>query len=241
VLVGFAHEHPVFHSQLQRPRLPARSGFKAFIRLSAGQGLVVDDGSVHPIKVSVNANLQQRLVVYRLESNKGLGLATGIALDYFLRQNLSFFVRLDADGQHPYDEVHRLLQPLLTEAADVVWGERKNSTQPAFGQVHRSWAKSLTQKLAKQLLNSTHQDWFSGFFALNRQAALAVQSKQLERYCEVQMLCEFHSLGMRMQTIEIQQYPRTQGRSSIRTLSGLFVVLRACLLILVHAVGRGRP
>jgi glycosyltransferase involved in cell wall biosynthesis len=203
--------------------------------------LVVDDGSVQPIKVSVNSNSQQRLVVYRLECNQGLGLATGIALDYFLRQNLSFFVRLDADGQHPYDEVHKLLQPFLTKDADVVWAERKNATQPAFGQVHRSWAKSLTQRLAKQLLNSTHQDWFSGFFALNRRAALAVQTKQLERYCEVQMLCEFHSLGTRMQTIEIQQYPRTQGRSSIRTLGGLFVVLRACLLIVVHAVGRGRP
>jgi hypothetical protein len=132
------------------------------------------------------------------------------------------------------------LQPLLSSDADVVWAERKNAAQLGLGQMHRSWAKASTQWLAKKLLNSAHQDWFSGFFALNRRAALAVQLKQLERYCEVQMLCEFHSLGMRLQTVEIQQYPRIQGRSSIRTLGGLLIVLRACLLIFLYALGRDR-
>ena len=207
---------------------------------SQAQVFVVDDGSDQPITLSLSADLQKRFFVYRLESNQGLGLATGIALDYFRRQNFSFFVRLDADGQHPYNDVHRLLQPLLSSDADVVWAERKNAAQLGLGQIHRSWAKASTQWLAKQLLNSAHQDWFSGFFALNRRAALAVQLKQLERYCEVQMLCEFHSLGMRLQTVEIQQYPRTQGRSSIRTLGGLLIVLRACLLIFLYALGRDR-
>ena len=52
---------------------------------SQAKVFVVDDGSDQPITLSLSADLQKRFFVYRLESNLGLGLATGIAQDFFRR------------------------------------------------------------------------------------------------------------------------------------------------------------
>lgn len=208
------------------------------------QLLVIDDGSSVPIRLDVEYALRQRVALYRLETNAGLGLATSIAIDHFLLSSCSVFVRLDSDGQHPVSEVSRLVEPVVRGDADLVWAQRQHSVsgpRAAGIDALRMGSKAATRWLAQRALGCSHSDWFSGFFALSREAALRYESDHLERYCEVQMLCLAFSRALRVRTIMVGQLDRLHGESTIKLFGGLMVVLRAWLLILVHATRKARP
>jgi glycosyltransferase involved in cell wall biosynthesis len=205
--------------------------------------LVVDDGSKVPIDIKVDPLLSNRTFLYRLETNAGLGLATSIAIDFFLDGPFKAFVRVDADGQHPLSEVNALYQPVLNGLADIVWAERRStseSTPSGRSGIWRDRAKALTCWLAQRAIGCSHSDWFSGFFALSPHAAQSFQLDYLERYCEVQMLCLAYVRHLRIRTVLVHQIDRAHGESTIRLFGGLMVVLRAWLLILMYASGRER-
>jgi glycosyltransferase involved in cell wall biosynthesis len=206
--------------------------------------LVIDDGSAVPLTLSFSPSLETRVRLYRLETNAGLGIATSIAIDYFLQGSHQVLLRVDADGEHPLSEVEKLYQPVLNGATDIVWAERviQNVSQSARARAAgatRRWAKSLTRWIAQRAMGCNHVDWFSGFFAMSRDAAQRYQADYFERYCEVQMLCLIYARHMRIQIVVVTQMRRMHGQSSIRLFSGLMVLLRAWLLILVYARARG--
>lgn len=200
--------------------------------------LVVDDGSVPPIALPGLADQHaSKAQLIRLESNEGLGLVTGVALDNFLQSDCDFMVRLDADGQHPLGETMGLLLPLQQGLADVTWGERTNhlglgSTRQLMG----SLTKQATAWMGQKIFGSPVRDWYTGFFALNREAAVLAAGVHLERYCEVQLLCVFHSHKLRVATHKVQQLEREHGQSRIQWDDGLMILLRSALTMALYAL-----
>jgi glycosyltransferase involved in cell wall biosynthesis len=196
--------------------------------------LVVDDGSTPAIEMHP---MHPRCRLYRLPCNMGLGLATSIALDYFLDQGLEAFIRLDADGQHPPHVVPPMLRALQTGEAAAVWTERSNHlTTHSARAVAGSCTKQATAGLGRWIFKSPVRDWFSGCYALNRAAAECLARAHLERYCEVQMLCLLHSARLPVQTLEMEQRARAHGISRISWLDGVMIVLRSSLMMALHAM-----
>ena len=200
--------------------------------------LIVDDGSTPPIRLDLEAqNLIARAYLVRLVTNEGLGLATSVAIDYMLRENFDCLVRLDADGQHPLSEIDGLKEKISLNLADVVWGERINHNSVDTPKaVLATVTKEFTAWLGRFIFRSHVKDWFTGFFAINRVAAMTVQSAFLERYCEVQLLCIFHAAKLRIETHPIEQLERSHGQSSINWIGGLMIMLRSSLMMLLYAI-----
>ncbi len=200
--------------------------------------LVVDDGSTPVITLDfTDQNYIERACLVRLVSNEGLGLATSVAIDYMLQENFDCLVRIDADGQHPQGEIDALKEKISSNLADVVWGERvnhnsMNSPKAVMGSV----TKTFTAWLGRFIFRSDVKDWFTGFFAINRSAAMAAQEAYLERYCEVQLLCIFHAAKLRVATHPIEQLKRNYGQSSINWLGGMMIMLRSSLMMLLYAL-----
>lgn len=200
--------------------------------------LIVDDGSTPAISLNFDAKYEiERARLLRLDSNEGLGLATGIAIDYMLQENFECLVRLDADGQHPEFEVDALKEKISLKLADVVWGERVNhSTINSPKSVVGFFIKSFTAWLGAIIFRSNVKDWYTGFFAMNRAAAATAQAAFLERYCEVQLLCIFHAAKLRVHTHSIEQLERSHGKSSISWFGGMMIMLRSALMMLLYAL-----
>ena len=200
--------------------------------------LIVDDGSTPAITLNLTTQHEiERARLLRLDSNEGLGLATGIAIDYMLQENFDCLVRLDADGQHPVFEVDALKEKISLNLADVVWGERVNhSTINSPKSVVGFVIKSFTAWLGAIIFRSNVKDWYTGFFAMNQAAAIAAQAAFLERYCEVQLLCIFHAAKLRVHTHPIKQLERSHGKSSISWLGGMMIMLRSALMMLLYAL-----
>ena len=200
--------------------------------------LVVDDGSSPAIILDLTDRTQIESVrLVRLVANEGLGLATSVAIDYMLQENFDCLVRLDADGQHPQSEIEGLKAKIYSDLADVVWGERVNHNSiNTLKSVMGSFTKIFTAWLGRLIFRSHVKDWFTGFFAINREAAMAAQVAYLERYCEVQLLCLFHAANLRVETHPIEQQERNHGQSSINWLNGVMIFLRSTLIMVLYAL-----
>jgi glycosyltransferase involved in cell wall biosynthesis len=200
--------------------------------------LVVDDGSTPAIDLDLSSRQEvQRVCLVRFASNEGLGLATSIAIDYMMEENVDCLVRLDADGQHPLSEIEGLKEKISSNVADVVWGERANhNSMKTPKAAMASFTKTFTAWLGRLIFKSHVKDWYTGFFAINRAAAAVAQEAYLERYCEVQLLCIFHEAKIRVVTHPIEQLERHHGQSSINWLGGMMIMLRSSLMMLLYAL-----
>ncbi len=200
--------------------------------------LVIDDGSEPPLVLPPIKHLaDMRVFLQRLGFNVGLGLVTSMALDCFLDGEFDFLIRLDADGQHPLDEIEGLISPLISGEADVVWGERTNHmTLRSPKQVMGALTKQVTAWMGQVIFESQVKDWFTGFFAINRVAAERAIGAHLERYCEVQLLCIFHGSDLTLKTHRIEQLERQFGKSRISWIDGVLIFLRSTLMMALYAL-----
>ena len=225
---------PTFNDQKGLPAIVN----SLLIQFQNARVLVIDDGSSPGIDLDLTSrNEGQRVCLVRLASNEGLGLATSIAIDYMMDKNFDCLVRLDADGQHPLNEIEGLKEKIFLNLADVVWGERVNhSSMSTPRAVMGSVTKSFTAWLGRMIFKSNVNDWYTGFFAMNRAAAMTARGAYLERYCEVQLLCIFHEAQLRVETHPIEQLERNHGQSSINWLDGMMIMLRSFLTMLLYAL-----
>lgn len=89
--------------------------------LPASDILVVDDGSTD---ATAERSRAAGVPVASLPFNQGLGAALQTGYLYALREGYDFCAHLDSDGQHPAEEVARLLTEVEAGKADLVLGSR---------------------------------------------------------------------------------------------------------------------
>ena len=154
-----------------------------------------------------------------------------------LQEHFDCLLRLDADGQHPRGEIDGLKEKISSNLADVVWGERVNHKRMSSPKALMGTnTKTLTAWFGQVIFGSQVKDWYTGFFAINRAAALSLKSAHLERYCEVQLLCILHAAKLRIAVHPIEQLDRQHGESSISWFGGMMIMLRSALMMLLYAL-----
>ena len=156
--------------------------------------IVVNDGSLD--KTSEAARAKKCIVLDHL-INRGKGAATQTGMDAAKLLNADFVVTIDADGQHNPKEIHKLLNPLFDETADVSLGSRFLLNQD----IPKS--KVLANKIGNFLTflfyGASSSDTQSGFRGYNRQALQKI-STTFDRYefeSEVIYQARVHQLRMK--------------------------------------------
>ena len=127
----------------------------------------------------------------------GLGMCTHIALDHALKYGYWAPLRIDSDGQHPVAMIPELLLPISNANADIVVGTRENhGDESGIGNFFRKLVKSYFTAVAAWITRGgVPSDVNSGFFALNHDAMVKINSVILERFPEPQMLILAHAIG----------------------------------------------
>ena len=109
---------PSFNDQKELSRI-----IRELYQINYGYAIyVIDDGSVTPIVLE-----NDRVFLFRIPFNAGLGVATSIALHISKVNNFDFMIRLYADGQHPTHNVKKILEKLSLEKDDLCIGQRLNN------------------------------------------------------------------------------------------------------------------
>jgi glycosyltransferase involved in cell wall biosynthesis len=123
---------------------------------------VVDDGSTDGTRDGGRGQ-GVTLLVHPRNCGKGAALATGIGAA--LVGGAGVIVTLDADGQHPPEEIPRLVAPVVSGEADLVLGARARTAGMPWGRRGTNW---LSAALASRVGGVAVLDAQTGFRAMSR-------------------------------------------------------------------------
>lgn len=192
--------------------------------------LVVDDGSSD---TTAQAALSGGALLAVHAINRGQGAALQTGMDIALRRGADIIIHFDGDGQHPADQINRLVEPIKTGDVQVVLGSRfldETSNVPAIRRKVLKLGGIFTRLMSGLNITDPH----SGFRALSREAAQKIRLRQ-DRSAHAS---EFLQLLARQQlsyqeipvTIRYTDYSMSRGQSSWAAIRIVIDLLKGSLL-----------
>ena len=180
--------------------------------------LVIDDGSTDGTAAAAKAG---GAVVVSFPENRGL--RAGIAEGYrqALTRGYEFCGRLDADGQHPAEELARMLELVKSGKCDVAIGSRFLPESAKDGERYkpapeRVLGTSLLRLLMRLRLGQPISDGTSGLYAVNRDALALLADDYVCDAPEVEALVRITDAKLRLLEVPVQMRQREHGESSFR-------------------------
>lgn len=158
--------------------------------------IVVDDGSTD----GTGDGLGPGTIVIKHPRNRGKGAALRSGIGEALARGVAVLVTIDADGQHPPEEIPRLLQPIVEGRADLVLGaRRRDQSMPISRRVTNWLSATLATRIGGQLL----PDAQTGFRAFRREVAESVQAAGDRYEYEANFLLDGLRAGYRVASVDI--------------------------------------
>jgi len=158
---------------------------------------VVDDGSTDGTR-DAGRKLGATVLVHPQNRGKGAALTTGIAAA--LDAGAGVIVTLDADGQHPPEEIPGLAAPVLGDEADLALGCRARTGTMPWGRRCTNW---LSAALASRIGGVGVPDAQTGFRALSRRVAQAVRPREQGYDFETAFLLAALAQGLRVRFVPV--------------------------------------
>ncbi|MCG5053917.1 MAG: glycosyltransferase family 2 protein [Myxococcales bacterium] len=175
--------------------------------------LVVDDGSVDGTAAIARARGAR---VARLSHNLGIGAAVQTGLRLAARDGYDWAAQIDGDGQHPPDELAKLLDAYDTHGApDLIIGsrflERVGFQSTRLRRVGIGWLSFLLRLFAGiKVVDPT-----SGFRLFGRRALQLFDEVYPYDYPEPESLAIAGAAGLTLVEVQVHMEPRQGGLSSI--------------------------
>lgn len=201
--------------------------------------IVINDGSTdNTLKICKENNIPTIDLIHNL----GIGGAVQTGYKYAYQNNYDIALQFDGDGQHDISSVHKIVEPLLNEDADLVIGSRfidKTSSEFKSSRARRVGIKiiSLFTKLVtkEQILDVT-----SGFRAANKLVIEDFAKSYPEEFPESITNVELLRKKYRLKEVPVSMKEREGGVSSIRSWKSIYFMINVVFTILIIKVRRYR-
>jgi glycosyltransferase involved in cell wall biosynthesis len=205
--------------------------------------LVVDDGSRDR---TVELARERGAEVLSFPENRGLPVVVAAGYEYAARKHYAYCGRVDADGQHPAKELHRLLDRVRSGDCDVAVGSRFVSGEGYEPYRYRpSPARRLgTGVLRRALafpLGRPFGDATSGMYAAAATAFPFLAQTYTTGAPEVQGLLRLAEAGLVVEEVPVDMRERTSGESRITGKKAVSLVLTVTGTILLYRWMKRRP
>ena len=170
-----------------------------------------------------------------------MGIAAGYA--YADERGYEYVGRVDADGQHPVDELARLLAIVRAGEADVAVGSRFASGD---GYEPYRYLPSRSRRLGTSALRRGMHvtlgrpflDATSGMYAANRRALPALGVRYTSSAPEVESLLRLRDAGLRVVEVPVHMRARGSGESKLRGRTAVRLVATVLGTLLLYGVWR---
>jgi glycosyltransferase involved in cell wall biosynthesis len=187
-------------------------------RLHDADVLVVDDGSTDR---TAEVAREHGAEVLSLGSNQGLRIGIAAGYRWALEHEYAFCGRVDADGQHPPEELARLLERVRNDECDVAVGSRFVSGD---GHAPYRYRPSAARRLGTGLLRRSvgivlrrpFADATSGLYAVNAKALPLLARPYTSGAPEVEALIRVVDAGLCLEEVPVDMAPRAGGESKLR-------------------------
>ena len=131
--------------------------------------VIVNDGSSDntlDVILESKKRYPNRVHVFSLLINRGVGVATQTGFDAVLKFNPKYIVSMDSDGQHSADDLDNVIRPLVTGQAQAVIGVRPLKDMP----LSRNMANAIMNLLTRIFYKVDVSDSQTGFRAITLEA-----------------------------------------------------------------------
>jgi glycosyltransferase involved in cell wall biosynthesis len=187
-------------------------------RLPGVDVLVVDDGSTD---ATAEVSRAHGAEVLSLGTNRGLAVGIAAGYRWALEHGYAFCGRIDADGQHPPEELARLLALVEEDRCDVAVGSRFVSGDGYAAYRYRpSGPRRLGTAVLRRsmalVLARPFGDATSGLYAVNAKALPLLAEPFTSGAPEVEALIRIADAGLRLEEVPVNMAERAGGVSKLR-------------------------
>ena len=191
--------------------------------------LVVDDGSTDR---TAHVAREFGAEVLSFGENRGLRAAIAAGYGYAAEHGYAYCGRVDADGQHPVDELLKLFEIVRSGKCDVAVGSRyatpggngfsreRYETSPA-----RRLGTGLLRRSIEVVLDRPFHDATSGMYAVNAKAMPILAQPYTSGAPEVEAVLRLHEEGLSVDEVPVEMRERASGESKLQGKKALVLVL----------------
>jgi glycosyltransferase involved in cell wall biosynthesis len=196
--------------------------------------IVNDDSSDNSSELARNTG---HATVIDLPFNLGIGGGVQTGFKYARKYDYDYALQFDGDGQHKVEEIHKLLEVVREEKADVAIGSRFNKKHKGFKssplrRMGIKWFEWLSFLLIRQRIT----DHTSGFRAFNRRALEFLAKNYPSDYPEPEAVVMLGKNGFIMKEVFTQMMERQGGVSSISLLQGPYYMIKVMLSMFMASI-----
>ena len=172
---------------------------------------IINDGSKDKTLELAESAGADRVVKHK--TNRGLGAAIRSGMQAAKADGADIVVKFDADLQHNPDNIWELIQPILKDEADTVYGHRFNKIAYKMPLV-RKVGNKVFSGLMRWLTSWPVYDSQPGILAVNRSYLANFYLPGDYNYTQQILLDSYHK-GMRFAHVDVEFRKRETGKSFI--------------------------
>lgn len=202
--------------------------------------LVVDDGSADG---TARVAREHGAEVISFGENRGLPYGVAAGYGYAAEHGYAYCGRVDADGQHPVEELRRLLELVRAGEFDVAVGSRF-----AIGEGYEAYrykpspsrklGTSMLRRGMRAALGSPFHDATSGMYAVNAAAMPTLAVPYESGAPEVESLLRLREAQLRVIEVPVHMRERASGESKLVGRRALNLVLTVIGTLLLYGLWR---
>ena len=166
-----------------------------------------------------------------LPVNLGIGGAVQSGFKYAYRNNFDYALQVDGDGQHPANEIHKLMDTALEGKFDLIIGSRFLGLGGFQSTFLRRFGIVFFKFLNKFLINQTISDSTSGFRLMNRKTLEHLIKYYPDEYPEPETLTLLGLKGIVFKEVPVLMEERKAGVSSIGAFDSIYYMVKVSLAI----------
>ncbi|WP_068783909.1 glycosyltransferase family 2 protein [Paenibacillus phocaensis] len=195
--------------------------------------LVINDGSSDRTE-SCAREVGAKVLTLPFNVGIGGGMQTGYL--YAMQEGYDIAVQMDADGQHPAEELQKLIAAIPEQ--DLVIGSRFLETASFRSSAARRVGIAFFSRLVSWVTGERFTDTTSGFRAAGRKVIELYAQYYPTDYPEVESIVYLKRQGCRIAEIPVEMRPRTAGKSSITPWRSAYYMVKVTLSVLMSALRR---
>ncbi len=198
-----------------------------------GQGfdvVVINDSSRDRTAQSAEA---AGATVIELPYNLGIGGAVQTGFKYAVMKGYDGCVQVDGDGQHPPEEITKLVEPLFADGYDIIIGSRFIGQTNYRVPVMRAIGIKIISVFLRVVCGMTVKDTTSGFRALSRRAMAFFATDYPQDYPEPESLLFAHKKRFKVMEVSTEMKDREHGISSITPFRAAYYMTKVLLAMTI--------
>lgn len=197
--------------------------------------LVINDASTD--NTSAIARKTGLAEVIDLPFNLGIGGCVQTGFRYARSKDYDYALQFDGDGQHSAKEIHKLLEIIMNNEADVAIGSRFRQKNDGFrSSSSRRMGIRIFEWFSYVLIRQRITDHTSGFRAYNRKAVHFLADHYPSDYPEPEVVILLGRNGFKIKETYTQMHERKGGVSSIPITKGPYYMIKVLLSMFMSAI-----